>query len=53
MLACCRKICFNNALSIETTGEYLYPNHHLIGAFNFDAKAEVNVKGKWNNNYME
>ncbi len=34
-------------------GTYLYLDHNLIEALAFHAMAEVNVKGKWNDNLME
>ena len=34
-------------------GTYLYLNHNLIEAFSFGAMAEVNVKGKWNEDLMK
>jgi nitrite reductase (NO-forming) len=34
-------------------GTYLYLDHNLIEAFAFGAMAEVNVKGKWNDDLMK
>jgi len=34
-------------------GTYLYLDHNLIEAFSFGAMAEVNVKGKWNDDLMK
>lgn len=34
-------------------GKYLYLNHNLIEAFAYDARAEINVEGKWNNELMK
>ena len=34
-------------------GTYVYLNHNLIEAFILGAKAEVNVKGKWNDDLMK
>ncbi|MCP5426383.1 MAG: nitrite reductase, copper-containing [Gammaproteobacteria bacterium] len=34
-------------------GTYLYLNHNLIEAFAFDARAEITVKGEWNDDLMK
>ncbi len=34
-------------------GTYLYLNHNLIEAFSFGAMAQINVKGKWNDDLMK
>jgi len=34
-------------------GNYLYLNHNLIEAFAYDARAEIDVEGKWNDELMK
>lgn len=34
-------------------GTYLYTNHNLIEAFSFGAMAQIDVKGKWNDDLMK
>jgi nitrite reductase (NO-forming) len=34
-------------------GTYLYTNHNLIEAFSFGAMAQIDIKGKWNDDLMK